>query len=280
MAMRSVSQGDSALGSVGVLSDAGGDDTYTLDLSAASTVSRSVSDGCPAPCEIPVAMAVAPPVSGIGQGNGGLGAMGFLEDGAGNDTYRVRLEQAAMAIARDERSQPGQSVIPGGATASGPIFGGQAAGGAGGTGAILDSQGNDRYETTISATAEVRTHAAVPANEPDLQASPGTARALVQGAAVGAGAAGALIDLGGSDAYSASASTASIADGGQLVPGPVVIDAQAAVEEAGAGLGLALDVDGIGSDTYVTVPATPACVGIRGQAAWQDCGRVGIGVNV
>ena len=279
MYMSSFAQGESATGSVGVLSDAGGDDTYSLDLSATSTVARTVTDACAEPCEVPSATAVAPPVTGAGQGYGIAGAVGLLEDAAGNDTYRVRLNQSATAIVRDERTQPGAAVMSGHARTAGPSYAGQAAGVGLGAGALVDSQGNDKYETTITASSEVRGHAAVPANQPVVSAGGGTAKALVQGAAGTTGSVGGLIDLGGYDAYFASASSSVVENGGQPVPGTVVVDAQAAAEEGGSALAVALDLDGVQDDTYSTVPPTPACQGTRGQAVWQDCGRVGIGVN-
>lgn len=280
LSMSSVGHGESVAGSIGVLSDAGGDDAYTLDLSATSTVARTVSDACAQPCELPNAVAIAPPVTAVGQGYGLTGALGLLEDAAGNDTYRVRLNQSATAIVRDERTQPAAAILSGHAAAAGPAYAGQAAGVGAGTGSLVDSQGNDKYETTITASAEVRSHAAVPANEPDVSTGGGTAKALVQGAAGGAGSQGGLIDLGGYDAYSASVSSVRSLNGGEPVPGSVLVDAQAAVEDGGSSLGLAVDLDGIQDDTYATVPPTPACQGVRGQAVWQDCGRVGIGVNV
>jgi hypothetical protein len=279
MYMSSLAQGDSAAASIGVLSDAGGDDTYSLDLSANSTVARSVTDACADPCALPNAVAIAPPVTATGQGYGLTGALGLLEDAAGNDTYRVRLNQSATSIVRDERTQPAASVLSGRASVSGPTYAGQAAGVGAGTGSVVDSQGNDKYETTITASAEVRSHAALPANEPDVSVGSGKAKALVQGAAGTIGAAGGLIDIGGYDAYSASVSSQAVINGGEPVPGTVVVDAQAAVEDTGSSLALALDLDGVLDDTYSTTPPTPACQGIRGQAVWQDCGRVGIGVN-
>ncbi|HEV3474777.1 MAG TPA: hypothetical protein VG602_05400, partial [Actinomycetota bacterium] len=261
------------------LSDAGGDDTYSLDLSANSSVSRSVSDACAQPCVPAPAVAIAPPITAAGQGYGATGALGLVEDAAGNDTYRVRLHQSATAVARDDRTQPGAEVLSGHAGVSGPTYRGQGAAIGAGAGSTIDSQGNDKYETVITASTEVRGHAAIAANEPSVSVSGGRAKALVQGAAGTTGSAGGLIDLGGYDVYSASVSSSMARNEAEPVAGAVMVDAQAAVEDGGNAVGVAVDLDGVQDDMYSTTPATPACTGVRGQAVWQDCGRVGIGVN-
>ena len=83
---------------------------------------------------------------------------------------------------------------------------------------------------------------------------------------------------GGSDSYSSSAASTLTSDG-VAAAGPLTQSAQGGVDAGQEGLGLAVDLDGVGTDTYSVTPADPACQGVRGQAVWMDCGTVGLGVN-
>ena len=277
--MAHVGMGQAATGATGVLSDAGGDDTYSVELSGTSAMSRTVDDSCAQPCVLPNLYPVAPPVRASSQGWGNAGGLGLLDDGGGNDVYRTSLAQSVAAAAGDLRTEPAGSIIVGSASAQGPTMIGQGAGIPEGTGVLADALGNDRYETTVTSQAFVDTTSTVAANRPDLSASPGTPSALAQGLGQGLGAIGALLDLGGADAYAASATSSSSVNGEPPVPSSAVVRAQAAADVGATALGLAIDLDGVSTDTYTTSPAYAACTGTRGQGHWRDCGTHGIGLN-
>ncbi|HEX9824684.1 MAG TPA: hypothetical protein VGB51_09890 [Actinomycetota bacterium] len=277
--MNHVGMGEGATGATGVLSDAGGNDTYSVELSGTSAISSRVDDACTQPCLPSSPNPVAPPVTATSQGWGAFGGIGLLDDGGGNDIYRMTLSDSVSATGEDLRTAPADETIVGSASTQGAALAGQGAGTAEGAGVLADALGDDRYETTITSRASVAATSTLPANRPDVQATPGTPTALAQGLGQGAGGIGGLLDLGGADAYSASAASSTTTDGGPPVPASVVLKAQAAADAGATALGLAFDLDGISADTYTTVPAYPACTGTRGQGHWRDCGTHGVGFN-
>jgi hypothetical protein len=99
---------------------------------------------------------------------------------------------------------------------------------------------------------------------------------LVDGQGSGPTGAGALHDVGGSDAYRETASSTETPPAES--PASVTVSGQGAADANG--LGVAVDVDGTGTDTYVQIPPDPTCSGTRGQGVWKDCGNLGIGVNI
>ena len=269
--------GAAATGSVGVLSDAGGNDRYELDLSATSAVSRSIGDACTTPCQTPTASVSGPAFVATGQGYAAAGSVGLLEDAGGDDVYSAIVSESVSTSAEDLRTQAAQTSISGVATSLGAAYTGQGTGSLGGVGVVRDTLGNDRYELRATSSLSVVSSSTVPANEPDLFAQPGTSRSLGQGLAQGLGGVGAILDLGGSDAYTASA-VSSVSDSG--IPTAVQVLAQAAAAPGATGLGLALDLDGVSPDSYSTSPPVPVCQGTRGNGLWRDCGTHGIGLNV
>jgi hypothetical protein len=176
----------------------------------------------------------------------------------------------------DQRSAPAAQTYSGTATAPQAINEAQGVSPSEGSGALLDAGGDDSYSATATSTADSNGSASLPANEPQLASSSGGVLEEAQGAA-GSNGQGAIVDLGGSDSYSVSGSAS---ENGAPSTAPVVLDAQGAAAADGSDeLGLAVDLDGIGTDTYKQSPSDPACTGIRGQGAWEDCGTVGLGVN-
>jgi hypothetical protein len=272
-----VGQGNGVGGSAGVVSDLGGDDRYAADVSAATTVTRIVDDACGAGCAPPTVDATASPVGADVQGFGGLGAVGLIDDVAGDDVYEVRAANDVLATARDHRAEAGTSRISGGAAGQPATLRVQGASFQG-LGVIWDTVGDDAYRAEAETRSEAEWTAAVPSNDPSLFAFAGSPSSLAQGVITQLSGTGALVDLGGSDAYSAVAVSESVLNG-QTTPGQGSVEAQAAAVTGVTGLGLLLDLDGTGTDTFATTPETPACQGTRGGEAWRDCGSHGVGIN-
>jgi hypothetical protein len=266
-------QGNGDFAGSGVLSDTGGDDSYTMAASTTGSVAAAPTDACQS-CggELDAAAGVA---QINGQGFGALGN-GLLDDGGGNDRYSSSVASHAELRVDDQRSAPAAQTYSGTATAPQSINEAQGVSPSEGSGALLDAGGDDSYSATVTSTANSNGSASLPANDPQLATSSGGVLEEAQGAAAAEGQ-GALVDLGGSDSYSVASSAN---ENGSPSTAPVVLDAQgAAAADGNDEFGLAVDLDGVGTDTYKQSPPDPACTGIRGQGVWEDCGTVGLGVN-
>ncbi|MFN2543628.1 MAG: hypothetical protein ABR600_03515 [Actinomycetota bacterium] len=265
-------QGAGAIGSA-VMSDAGGDDTYSNTATTESSVARTAVDGC-IDCGGEVD-SVAGVVNLDVDGWGGAGT-GLLDDASGNDTFTATGSNRALLELHDARTTAGGAPFTGTATSS-PVLDQAQGYGTAGSGVLWSAGGDDSYVTSVTSSAEANGTAADASLQPQVASSAAGPAVTVQGSATGGQ--GAIVDLGGSDTYRASGGSTQTVNG-STQPGPVELDVQGAVQAAaGQASGLAVDLDGIGTDVYTQSPADPACQGTRGQAVWQDCGQVGLGVN-
>ncbi|MDQ3991047.1 MAG: hypothetical protein M3245_01885, partial [Actinomycetota bacterium] len=271
-------------GGAGILRDDAGDDRYAFD--ATSEARAAVSDhrtragslqpGKPGS----TASATSGYAYSLVQGAGFLESEGVVHDLRGDDRYESRILATAEAAATAPEGEfPVEALaVAGDATSRAQAYGGSL----GGNGDLLDEAGDDRYETTASSRSDAA--ASAPGSpEPPLSAS-SSGEAFSRGQAYGdlAGT-GRLIDLAGTDAYvSTNASTAG-AEPGTATSGPASSPVQAAVIRMGAtlpGAALLLDQDGGRTDTFLSIPAHPTCLGERGGETWRDCGYgAGIGTN-
>jgi hypothetical protein len=260
----------------GVLNDAGGDDTYSLSSSIATSTTSTIVDGCP--CSSARAMAGSPTT--MGQGYGMYGGQGIVADTGGNDRYAAESRSTSTAIVHDQRTSAGARKIAS-ATAAAPVLVAQGGGGTqGGQGLLRDAAGDDRYHAEATSDATTDADSVVPANNPTLSPAAMPPNATAQGAGRLLGGSGTIMDLAGSDTYEAVASALTTA-GSETISGAAPIYAQGSVNPVGqiGASGTAIDLDGIGTDTYVQSPALAACSGTRGTAVWQDCSSSAYGVN-
>jgi hypothetical protein len=268
-------QGNGTLGAVGVLSDAGGDDTYSETASADTSVSFTAGDECE--CSQDVAAASGPTFI-RGQGYGNFGAIGLLDDAAGNDVFSADASNSVDLSIDDRRSSASPSL--GGEAVAGSVdLGAQGVGFTDASlGVLAAAAGDDSYSTTSDSSAHADGTSQLPENAPGVTAAPGTVTNYSQGAGSEAGT-GAIVDLGGSDDYSGSAAASSSVGDADPSPAAVALHVQGAADTGTGPVGLAIDLDGGAADTYLQLPAGPACQGTRGQGVWQDCSPGGIGVN-
>jgi hypothetical protein len=236
----------------------------------------TTQDGCS--CDTPVA-SHAGPANAAGQGWGATGGIGLLADDGGNDAFAVDTSNASDVVVNDERSSAG-SPLQGDAESDPGYQQVQGAGFAdGGMGALTDAGGDDSYSVSARSTAHATGSAVLPDNGPALTAGSAQITLDAQGVGIPAAGLGALVDLGGKDAYSASASSSwSVGDDAPQVLAPV-LHVQGAADPGSAVVGVLVDLDGGAGDTFAQTPATPACQGTRGQAVWLDCTNFGFGVN-
>jgi hypothetical protein len=268
-----IGQGYGPTGTLGVLSDAGGNDTYSVTASTASHVAFTAMDGCV--CDQAIAAEIGPVTSTV-QGYGANGE-GFLDDGGGNDAFSVNLS-SSVDVSIDDRRTHDAGPLSGSATSAPVTAYGQAIGlGAAGTGTLVDAVGDDTYSLVANTTAHADGSATVAANEPQLVPTPGTVKIDGQGGGSQNGV-GSLVDLGGSDTYTAWGASTSSIGAHPADSGAVGIHVQGATD-LGPSMGLLVDLDGTGTDHFTQVPAQAACQGTRGQSVWQDCGQYGLGVN-
>ncbi|MDQ3991538.1 MAG: hypothetical protein M3245_04405, partial [Actinomycetota bacterium] len=276
-------QAYSAFGGIAVLSDAGGADLYDSEVAMASARELRATDGCA--CGEPIAAAAGPTASWV-QGYGLTGTLALLDDGGGDDTYRSRAANTARVIVRDDRTTTGEPLSARAESAT-LAHGAQGAGNVGdGVAVLFDHGGNDTYahETTVSVSADGSSSAAD--KHPKLGVALAPPSAYGQGG-VGHGAVAGdvgqslLLDVGGSDTYTAAV-VATTDEDGLVTPAAGSFEVQGASsgQMPSSGLGLAIDLDaGTGQDTYRQSPAVPACQGARGGEFWVDCGSTGAGVN-
>jgi hypothetical protein len=268
-----IGQGDGPTGTTGVLSDPSGNDSYSAKVSIASSVAFTATDGCA--CDQDVNAEIGA-VNSIVQGYGGNGE-GVLDDGGGNDSFTIDLSSSVDLSIEDHRT--GQAIpLQGSATAGKVTAYGQGLGaGIAGTGALVNAAGDDSYVFKASSTADAAGSATTAGNAPATTSYP--ADVVLDGQGTGTlNGLGALIDLGGSDTYRASASSSGSTGAGDPVSGVLKLHAQGAVD-ASPSFGVLVDLDGTGTDTFASTPAVAACQGVRGQGTWQDCGQYGGGAN-
>jgi hypothetical protein len=281
-------QGLGAVGALGVLSDAEGNDTYRAEGILRSGVAATADDAC--------GQCPGPRESHTGEANVfaqgfAVDALGMLDDkGLGNDRYTLSGTVESRLALTDDRSAPAGPMA--GEVNAGPLeVIGQ--GGASGPGiaTLSDTGGSEIY--SVTATSRVFGDGGGSSTKPPLfTADPGDVAVTAQGAGWGRvlqvngapqwgpDAAGALIDIQGADRYSSEASSEGMA-GADRILGSALQFVQGAAREIGGlpALGLHFDLDGVAVDTYVQVPPVPACTGTRGLAVWRDCGGLGIGLN-
>src|SRR5207247_4834994 len=130
----------------------------------------------------------------------------------GNDRYSTSAANHVELQVNDQRSAPSLERYRGTATAARAFQAVQGVSTSSGSGVLLDAGGDDSYSATAVSTADSNGSASVAANAPSLTAASDGVLADVQGAAALEGQ-GALVDLGGSDSYSASGSATRTQDG-------------------------------------------------------------------
>lgn len=227
-------QGVGLLGGVGLLSDAGGGDSYAAQVNAG------------------VATVLAQ-----GAGNGGAG---LLVDAQGNDDFLASaIGDTTLALVVNNGDDlfcwtVTVTVVTGETRAAAQGVGTLA-------GVLVDAQGNDAHRVVASsfagAISEIYSNidcTSLGGNKAIATATSGGGTALGQGSS-GTGIA-ALIDLTGADTNSLSASTAALARALAISPGP---DVETATATAGSGrtqgqgqtaAGVALLADVMGADAY------------------------------
>lgn len=212
------------IGGVGVLADAGGDDTYETGLSGNALVVEAQGVGLGEPVRGVLLDAggddsyLATVEGDAGPGVGGFGAVeaqgvgghGYLVDGGGNDRY---------TMVADVTGGPGASAGVAGQGRGVGSFTRPA------VGLLADLDGDDRYEATARSGAD------------DPETTEATVRA--QGEAFFFQGVGLLLDADGDDTYRLRAEAAQVNELGQGAA-------------TSAGTGVLLDADG--NDTYVAGP--------------------------
>lgn len=273
--------GEADIGGYGALHDLGGDDVYTAVATSRAVRELDVTDDCGCSGS-PLVVEVGNTV--VAAQGASLSGDGLLHDAQGNDTYVARAEAVAVARVRDHRASPpkGQA-LPALATTDPGVaqISAQGAGLLGGSGLLLDDAGDDVYEASTLSKAE----ASAVADEPGLHASAlatsGYSNSRAQAVGIDLGLHGLLRDLGGEDTYVSGNYSAATADPPTLVSsqtGSARVQGSWVGTSSSASSALLIDIGG-SADVFKATPENPACSGVRGQSAWTDCGRVGLGFN-
>jgi hypothetical protein len=255
----------------GVVADAGGDDVWRM--SADNLVERrgNLSPGCSCP---PPASAETGDTTVIGLGYGESGAVGLVEDAAGDDEFLAFATSSVDTELVVQPGDPGNQVRAASTTGAVQVSVQGAATGFG-TGQLHDSGGNDSYEVVVAGAARSRLSGA-PSEDGQAVSVAGNTSVLAQSAAREFGTA-VLRDTGGSDVYTTSGTNAAEAHPpSDVQPGTLLAAVLASVDEGSTAL--FFDADGGQVDQVSMTPVTPACTGTRGQAQWVDCGGAGVGV--
>jgi hypothetical protein len=255
--------------SAAALSDAGGNDTYTMKAISEAQREVTVTDDCECQGAEALAQAGSPSdrdgaylIYHSATGNG-MGSGGYLEDEGGDDVYRMRTQGTGTALAVDNRTQTfGSEALN---------FGAQAE--AGGSIHTLDAQknlldreGDDAYHANAIGWGNATASAQRDEAPEHADAAVGFVRAYAQGAGDG------LVDRAGTDLYQARANSSVVADpSSSLTPSEASMVAQ-------PGTGQLVDTDGAGEDTFTRSPSREACLGEQGGTVWVDC-YGGVGAN-
>ena len=259
-----------------ILSDSGGDDSYSLRTSLVAQGHTVVTGGA-ASRGVDFA-AVIGGLDTMGQASAVWGTS-FLLDGAGDDTYQFEHVSHAAASLSDERTDP---AAPSARLRVGghwsPTVVGQGAAWREGAAFLVDAGGNDDYGFRASAT----THAQSDAEDAHVTATSQRMIVYGQGASRGGDAAG-LVDLGGQgDRVLAEAvnTATTFPDGDGAFQRPVLARFHGSNND-GAGAGV-LKV--LGSDPQiVSRPSQPVCrqeLGARrGFGTWDHCDTVWVKNN-
>ena len=290
--------GVGGLAGYGAIDDVAGNDSFLATAATSSSRSVRVADACES-CRDVDAEAFTGSAVVSAMGFASLGATGVVRDSSGSDRYISTATSTAELAARDDRTAPN-----GGLHAR--AFAGKATSKAqgvaavdpgadldaavlqlreqllledGSIGLLMDSLGDDRYESHASAQAvSSATAAAAPIME---SAVTGPARSRAQGMG-GGGGHGQLRDLAGTDVYRSTNTTTATAPGGSADPGSTISEVQGSGPDAGEdsslpSTGFLIDLDGGAADIFSALPADPVCEGGRGQATWRDCGSQAAG---
>ena len=266
---------------VGILDDAGGDDTYRAFARSEHHLLVTAEDGCG--CDRAIArlevagwdefFGGAVDAASAGVSTQGVGSALFvpdagamLRDGGGNDVYSGRAEMEITARAENRLDDPSAGaraeVIYSRPTVS--AFG-QGLGSDFAPTVLLDSGGDDTYELV----ADQRIDASADAGDGPATGSAmgGEVSTFGQGSSYFDPAEGILLDLGGSDSYEthaiSHATTAPNPGGARNVP--KLIAAQGAVG------GILADLDEGIADSFTATPERGPGVGVRGEGpGWVD----------
>jgi len=274
----SIVLGIGLLGGYGGVHDEGGDDVYVSDLTSRAVHHHRPDQACGCPASA-LAQARGAMSQAMGVGNFGIGV---LEDRSGNDRYISRAVSVAEAEARDDRESvpPPDPRIPGSDALAEAIAGtavSRAQGaGVGGSGFLIDGAGDDVYESVTSSEAIANATARAEGAIVEGLALTDRAASLAQGA--GDTGHGSLLDQAGTDTYATrNTSAGSATPPTDVAAGTTYSSVQGSVDTAATAT--FVDEGGV-NDTFVALPADPACQGERGTGTWIDCGPgAGVGRN-
>ncbi len=266
-------------GSVGIIEDLGGDDTYSTVMRLRDHRDLVVEDGCE--CDAAKRRVEAYPVSGgiildidqFGQGIGYFEGLGAIEDhGLGNDTYVVDGEHDLRVTLRDELTSPEAPPRLEVVSYGSPGLVAQGVARSDAIGYIADDGGTDTYTYRSINRTHAEASSAHADGEPVVEATAiGRVGLIGQGAADFGPGFGGLLDLGGTDdRITATAlsptTTAPDPDGGYRVGSGTPIFQGASQ----GGVLVALGDDPV----ILSAPSVPVCAaspGPRGFGAWTEC---------
>jgi hypothetical protein len=291
--------GQGLIGGFGGLGDLGGDDVYRGVATTELSRSVEVDDACV--CHGAFARAAESTGGGkaitrvTGMGFGWFEASAVLSDDEGDDTYDATATASAEAHATDRRTglppehagdeEEEEPEIGAEASAVSPqaFVLGQGVAASDGLGVFIDRAGEDRYLSETSSDVQASAVSDMDEGRRVAIGKAGNSISVVQGATLKGGFIGEppyaeFLDLGGRDVYSSISTASASADPPDDVFAPA--PESQVLAWAGSGVSMFRDIDGGLADTFLTAPASPACMGTRGVDTWQDCGLyLGIGVN-
>jgi hypothetical protein len=240
--------GEGILGATGILSDAGGDDSYRN--SAISSASHWQPPVTEEDQFVDNTYSVA---LGMGVGSDGVG---LLEDLSGGDSFQLTSRSQASydpnSLDHVELPYgPDSIVAPASAVAMGIAAGEQ-----GGAGYVVDGGGDDRYESRVTSI--------IPRGRKTLQRIQNHSQAFGR-----AGGDGVLLDRGGADIYlsrlisrgKSESSSLAHASTGDIVGRSSLTDL------------------GPEKDRFKSNVEQKVCTGTRGGSYWRDCDGFAVGVN-
>ena len=258
--------GTGALGGVGLLYDAGGDDR---NVTRATSIA-AIDTACPT-CETVRAIPTGGMAIARGMGMGVLGGFGALLDDGGNDHYEASAESQVHATATDDAERPASSepVVVADARGARAEVTAQAIGWfEDGAGMVLDVSGDDVYDIATNTAATAAAMASDAANAAGI-AETGQSVAWGQSWAQANESTAHFADHGGADAYRVIQEVSAAA---QPEFQRLELPPQSRVMPYAELGGTATFRDaGSGADTYTLTPESPVCEGQRGGAFWKAC---------
>ncbi|MGH2710260.1 MAG: hypothetical protein ACRDH9_03530 [Actinomycetota bacterium] len=259
-----------------VLDDLGGDDRYEIRSTVSLERDLILDDGCK--CGPSFSVSAFPSFNLlIGQGTGFVGLednLGLLRDQGGNDSYSALAGGTVRVSLTDERTNPSSRARLDLTPFAPAAFNAQGVGYGSARGSLIDENGNDEYTATSRNEASADGSSAHGEAPYVVAVSPFVGiPALAQGAALGAGDVGALIDLAGSGDRFEATDTRSISTPQDPRGGFQVGSVWPAYQGSGfSGEGVLAALGE--SPVIVSHPSRPVCElspGYRGFGTWQEC---------